>query len=79
MAAWIDTCKKLSIPSSEKPTLINTLGDPVKIRQWNIEGLPTDDFSVENHDYHICCRRWLLMVDLQGQVRSHAFAVPSLC
>lgn len=28
------------------PTQI--LGDPVKIRDWNIFGLPTDNFSVEN-------------------------------
>ncbi len=67
MAAWIDTCKSLAIPSSEKPTLINTLGDPVKIRQWNIEGLPTDDFSVENAITIFAARRWPLMVDPQGQ------------
>jgi dynein heavy chain len=67
MATWIETCKKLSIPSSEKPTLINTLGDPVKIRQWNIEGLPTDDFSVENAITIFAARRWPLMIDPQGQ------------
>ena len=66
MAAWIDTCKSLAIPSSEKPTLINTLGDAVKIRQWNIEGLPTDDFSVENAITIFAARRWPLMVDPQG-------------
>ena len=70
MATWIDTCKSLAIPSSEKPTLINTLGDAVKIRQWNIEGLPTDDFSVENAITIFAARRWPLMVDPQGQART---------
>ena len=70
MATWIDTCKSLAIPSSEKPTLINTLGDPVKIRQWNIEGLPTDDFSVENAITIFAARRWPLMVDPQVLTQS---------
>jgi dynein heavy chain len=67
MAEWVATCKKLSVPSSDKPTLINTLGDAVKIRQWNIEGLPTDDFSVENAITIFAARRWPLMIDPQGQ------------
>jgi len=67
MAEWVANCKKLSVPSSDKPTLINTLGDAVKIRQWNIEGLPTDDFSVENAITIFAARRWPLMIDPQGQ------------
>ena len=61
MGEWIATCKKLNIPSSEKPTLINTLGDAVKIRQWNIENLPTDDFSVENAITIFAARRLSLI------------------
>ena len=75
MSNWIDTCKSLAaIPSSEKPTLINTLGDAVKIRQWNIEGLPTDDFSVENAITIFTARRWPLMVDPRAR-RTSAIAV----
>ena len=69
MGEWIATCKKLNIPSSEKPTLINTLGDAVKIRQWNIENLPTDDFSVENAITIFAARRWPLMIDPQAPTR----------
>ena len=36
------------IPCSEHFSLIATLGDAVQIRAWNISGLPTDSFSVEN-------------------------------
>jgi dynein heavy chain len=67
MADWVTMSKKLSVPSSEKPTLINTLGDAVKVRQWNIEGLPTDDFSVENAITIFAARRWPLIIDPQGQ------------
>jgi dynein heavy chain len=37
-----------NIPRSKNFTLGQTLGDPVKVRSWNISGLPSDQFSVEN-------------------------------
>ncbi len=45
---WSQQVLERSIPASEKFSLVSTLGDPVEIRAWNIAGLPTDDFSVEN-------------------------------
>uniref|UniRef100_A0A8C2TNL6 Dynein axonemal heavy chain 12 n=1 Tax=Coturnix japonica TaxID=93934 RepID=A0A8C2TNL6_COTJA len=45
----------------------NTLGDPIKIRSWNIAGLPTDVFSVDNGVIVENSRRWPLMIDPQGQ------------
>ena len=38
----------MGIPRSSEFSLSATLGDPVKIREWNIAGLPTDSFSVDN-------------------------------
>jgi dynein heavy chain len=67
MAAWVQSLKKNSIPCSEAPTLSGTLGDLVKIRQWNIDGLPTDSFSVDNGIIVFNARRWPLMIDPQGQ------------
>uniref|UniRef100_A0A8C3HEC4 Uncharacterized protein n=1 Tax=Chrysemys picta bellii TaxID=8478 RepID=A0A8C3HEC4_CHRPI len=46
---------------------ILTLGDPIKIRAWNIAGLPTDNFSVDNGVIVDNSRRWPLMIDPQGQ------------
>ena len=40
--------KEKKIPCSEEFSLIATLGEPVTIRRWNIFGLPTDSFSVDN-------------------------------
>jgi dynein heavy chain len=64
---WVKFCLDSGIPSSAKPSLASTLGDPVKIRQWNIDGLPTDAFSVDNGIVVQVARRWPLMIDPQGQ------------
>jgi len=45
---WVKKCVEQKIPNSGKFSLEGTLGDPVKIRDWNLQGLPSDDFSVEN-------------------------------
>ena len=36
------------IAISKQFSLMNTLGDPVKIREWQLCGLPIDMFSVDN-------------------------------
>eukprot|EP00049_Salpingoeca_infusionum_P016530 m.339145 g.339145 ORF g.339145 m.339145 type:complete len:4022 (-) comp16092_c0_seq1:259-12324(-) len=65
--AWLAQCKQLQIPCSDTFSLSQTLGDPVKIRDWNIAGLPTDSFSVDNGIIVQYARRWPLMIDPQGQ------------
>jgi dynein heavy chain len=64
---WLKTCKDAGIPCSDEVSLLSVLGEPVKIRQWNISGLPTDSFSVENGIIISNARRWPLMIDPQGQ------------
>lgn len=67
MAAWVALLKEFAIPCSDSPTLTNTLGDLVKIRQWCIDGLPTDGFSIDNGIIVFNARRWPLMIDPQNQ------------
>ena len=43
------------------------MADPTKVREWNIQGLPSDSFSTENGCIVTRGRRWPLMVDPQGQ------------
>lgn len=64
---WSMLCKEKKIPCSEEFSLSKTLGDPVKIRAWNIAGLPTDAFSIDNGVIVNNSRRWPLMIDPQGQ------------
>ncbi len=64
---WSNMCRSKGIPCSEEFSLNTTLGEPVKIREWTIAGLPTDSFSIENGIVTSNARRWPLMIDPQGQ------------
>lgn len=67
LLVWAKSVKDKGIPCSDEFSLISTLGEPVQIRAWNINGLPTDSFSVENGIIISNARRWPLMIDPQGQ------------
>lgn len=64
---WIEKCQAVGIPCSPKFSLADVLGEPVKIRQWTLDGLPTDSFSIDNGIVVANSRRWPLMIDPQGQ------------
>ncbi|CAB4069325.1 DNAH [Lepeophtheirus salmonis] len=64
---WQNECAAQKIPCSDNFSLINILGEPVQIRQWQIAGLPKDLFSVENGLIVKNSNRWPLMIDPQGQ------------
>ncbi|XP_060028831.1 dynein axonemal heavy chain 3 isoform X1 [Erinaceus europaeus] len=64
---WLAQCKEKVIPGSVDFSLSSTLGDPVKIRAWQIAGLPIDSFSIDNGIIVSNSRRWALMIDPQGQ------------
>ncbi|KAM9486845.1 dynein axonemal heavy chain 7-like [Clarias gariepinus] len=64
---WIELCKDRGIPCSKNVSLKRSLGDPVKIRSWNIAGLPSDSFSIDSAIIISNARRWPLMIDPQGQ------------
>ncbi|XP_066927305.1 dynein axonemal heavy chain 1-like isoform X2 [Clytia hemisphaerica] len=64
---WMKELKGYNIAHSENCTLVGTLGDPVKIRNWQIYGLPRDGLSVDNGVIVEYSRRWPLFIDPQGQ------------
>ncbi|KAF6321024.1 dynein axonemal heavy chain 6 [Rhinolophus ferrumequinum] len=64
---WIQDCQSLEIPINPSFSLINILGDPYEIRQWNADGLPRDMISTENGILVTQGRRWPLMIDPQDQ------------
>ena len=41
---WIELCRTTQIPVDAEFSLQGTLGNPVLIRQWQICGLPADEF-----------------------------------
>jgi len=64
---WGALCKEKNIPCSNTFKLTTVLGEPVKIRDWTIDGLPNDSFSIDNAIIMAKARRWPLMIDPQGQ------------
>ncbi|XP_059151038.1 dynein axonemal heavy chain 3-like [Physella acuta] len=64
---WLQLCRQKNIPVSDSFSLSTTLGDPVKIRDWLIAGLPADQYSIDNAIIVMCANRWPLMIDPQGQ------------
>ncbi|KAJ8668953.1 hypothetical protein QAD02_000212 [Eretmocerus hayati] len=64
---WVELCTELGVICTQDFQLRDILGVPVLIRAWNIFGLPTDAFSVDNGIIVKNARRWPLMIDPQGQ------------
>ncbi|ESP01004.1 hypothetical protein LOTGIDRAFT_225521 [Lottia gigantea] len=64
---WVKQCTDCKIPCSQEFSLSKTLGEPIKIQAWNINGLPKDSFSIDNGVIVANGRRWPLMIDPQGQ------------
>ena len=54
----LNPIQALKIPCSSDYSLSRTLGEPIKIRAWNIAGLPTDSFSIDNGVIVANTRRW---------------------
>lgn len=64
---WLPQIRALGIPASEAFDFANFLADPKNVRDWNIQGLPSDSFSTENGVMVTRGTRWPLMIDPQGQ------------
>lgn len=60
---WVKRCQQKEIPNSGDFSLEKTLGDPVQIRDWCIDGLPSDSFSIENAIITFKTSRWPLYID----------------
>ncbi|CAF1579491.1 unnamed protein product, partial [Adineta steineri] len=64
---WFKEIKKLSIPCNPEFNFANFLSIPTQVRDWNIQGLPSDMFSTENGVIVTRGTRWPLMIDPQAQ------------
>ena len=67
LAEWVSLLREKNVPCSETFKLIAVLGEPVKIREWTIDGLPNDSFSIDNAIVMSKSRRWPLIIDPQAQ------------
>lgn len=64
---WLKAIDNNHVPRSENSSLISILGDVVTIRNWQMAGLPRDNFSTENAILMFNSNRWPLIIDPQGQ------------
>lgn len=67
LGRWVQCSGEQDIPCTSDFSLVHILGKPVKIRDWNINGLPRDELSVENGIIMHEGSRWPLCIDPQGQ------------
>jgi dynein heavy chain, axonemal len=64
---WTQLCQDKQVPCSSVFSLLRVMGDPVVIRGWCIDGLPTDQTSCENGILSTKAERWGLCIDPQQQ------------
>uniref|UniRef100_A0A8C2ZK56 Dynein axonemal heavy chain 2 n=1 Tax=Cyclopterus lumpus TaxID=8103 RepID=A0A8C2ZK56_CYCLU len=67
LAIWMKEVRDLAIPFTPGFSFAVFLSKPTVVRDWNIQGLPSDAFSTENGVIVTRGNRWPLMVDPQGQ------------
>ncbi|CAH1408276.1 unnamed protein product [Nezara viridula] len=67
VSTWINKAKNMNVPTSPKLNMVTFLVKPPVVRDWNIQGLPTDNFSIENGIIVTRCGRWPLIIDPQSQ------------
>lgn len=65
--SWAELLRQFNIQSTEGVSLEKSLGNQVKIREWQIKGLPSDSFSTDNAIIWDYSDRWSLMIDPQMQ------------
>ncbi|XP_025080372.1 dynein heavy chain 2, axonemal-like isoform X3 [Pomacea canaliculata] len=64
---WISEIRTLAIPCTPSFSFTDFMVRPTQVRDWNIQGLPSDSFSTENGIIVTQGNRWPLMVDPQCQ------------
>ncbi|XP_064014378.1 dynein axonemal heavy chain 8 [Pogoniulus pusillus] len=67
---WEAEMRAHKIPFSEHLNLISMLVDPATISEWNLQGLPGDDLSIQNGIIVTKATRYPLLIDPQTQGKS---------
>uniref|UniRef100_A0A7S1PHU2 AAA+ ATPase domain-containing protein n=1 Tax=Percolomonas cosmopolitus TaxID=63605 RepID=A0A7S1PHU2_9EUKA len=60
-------CVKRSIPVTKNLKVTNLLTDESQIGEWSLQGLPSDEHSIQNAIMLTRSSKWSLLVDPQGQ------------
>ncbi|XP_068088806.1 dynein axonemal heavy chain 8 [Hyperolius riggenbachi] len=64
---WVKEIGDLKIPFSENLSIVTMLVDQPTVSEWNLQGLPGDDLSIENGIIVTKATRYPLLIDPQAQ------------
>eukprot|EP00929_Paragymnodinium_shiwhaense_P077086 TRINITY_DN3967_c0_g4_i1.p1 TRINITY_DN3967_c0_g4~~TRINITY_DN3967_c0_g4_i1.p1 ORF type:complete len:2593 (+),score=910.05 TRINITY_DN3967_c0_g4_i1:931-7779(+) len=64
---WLQAVKDNKMPVTNGFSFSTFLAKPTEVREWNLDGLPSDDFSTENGVLTTKGRRFPLLIDPQNQ------------
>ncbi|KAJ9594442.1 hypothetical protein L9F63_014127 [Diploptera punctata] len=64
---WVDELVKRRVPMSTNLNIIECLTDTATIGEWNLQGLPSDELSIENGIIVTKAPRFPLLIDPQSQ------------
>ncbi|OAF69622.1 hypothetical protein A3Q56_02624 [Intoshia linei] len=67
---WCREMTMKSIPFSDNLNVVDMLVDAPTIGEWNVEGLPNDELSIQNGLIVTSATRYPLLIDPQGQGKS---------
>lgn len=67
LQSWFDKLKENSIPNSSDLNVTEKLGDPPTISEWNLQGLPNDELSIQNGIIVTKSSKFPIMIDPQSQ------------
>ncbi|KAM3129011.1 hypothetical protein pb186bvf_018855 [Paramecium bursaria] len=61
---WLDKMKSNGLIYSENSNFVQILGQPIQITKWRINGLPSDQFFIENGIIMNRCLKYPLFIDI---------------
>lgn len=66
MKSWRKEVVSHKIPLSDDLNVVSMLVDPATIGEWNLQGLPNDELSIQNGLIATKASRYPLLIDPQG-------------
>jgi dynein heavy chain len=67
LKSWYQELNKKSIPNSPVLNITEKLADPPTISEWNLQGLPNDELSIQNGIIVTKSSKFPIMIDPQSQ------------